>query len=158
MLRFSAIHADASSPASTSKIPQWPDAIFSIMPKGHLLPGAGGKVGSAGDAASGYGSAKPFPIWCVLEETNHPEQRRIATQAFARAFDIAASRGCQSIGLWVDHRTTKLMNPDELATIALLAFKSHPGEHAFKSFHIFHSETNSSGGAPAGASKILPAS
>ena len=117
------------------------------MPKGHLLPGAGGKVGRAGDAVSGYASAKPMPIWCVLEETDHREHRKIATQAIAGALEIAASRGCQSIGLWVDHRTTKHMQPDELAAIALLAFKSYPGKHAFRSFHIFRSETNSPGDA-----------
>jgi hypothetical protein len=145
MLRFSAIYTDASSPAATSKIPHWPDAILAIMPKGHLLPGAGGKVGKAGDAAPGYASAKPFPIWCVLEETDHPEQRKIATQAFSCALEIAASRGCQSIGLWVDHRTTKLMQPDELASIASLAFMGYSGEHVFRSFHIFCSEAHSSG-------------
>jgi hypothetical protein len=148
MLLVSSIYADASSEASTSKLPHWPDAILGIKPKGLLLPGAGGKVGRAGDAALGYASAKPFPIWCVLEETDHPEQRNIATQAIACALEIAASRGCQSIGLWVDHRTTKLMQPDELVSIALLAFKSYPGTQAFRSFHIFRSETDSPADVP----------
>jgi len=144
MLGFTAFYTDTSSASSTSKLPHWPDAILAIMPKDHLLPGAGGKIGKAGDAAPGYASIKPFPIWCVLEETSHPDQRRTAKQAFECALQIAASRGCQSIGLWVDHRTSMFMQPDELASIALLTFKGHSEKHPFSSLHIFRSETNSS--------------
>jgi hypothetical protein len=123
--------------------------MLATMPKGQLLPGAGGKVGSAGDAAPGYVSARPFPIWCVLEETAHPEQPRIAAQAVEAAFEIAATNGCQSIGLWLDHRTATLMEADELAAIALDAFMRFPGKHHFSSFHVFRAETAPSGDGPA---------
>ena len=149
MLRFSSIYSDASSKASTSKLPHWPDAILGIKPKGLLLPGAGGKVGKAGDAALGYASAKPFPIWCVLEEIAHPEQSRIAARAMEAAFEIAATNGCQSIGLWLDHRTATLMEADQLASIALGTFMRFPGKHCFSSFHVFRAGTASPGDEPA---------
>jgi hypothetical protein len=115
---------------------QWPDVILTIAAKGRLLPGAGGRIGEPGDAAAGYASARPLPIWCVLEEGNHPERLHFAEQAFGRALDLAAEHGCESIGVLIDHRKANLMTADELTGVALRAFREFSERHAFRSLHF----------------------
>ena len=101
-----------------------------------MLPGAGGRIGEAGDAAAGYASARPLPIWCILEERDHPECLELAERAFGRAFDLAAERGCDSIGVLIDPRTASLMSAEEVTGIALRAFRDLSGKHPFRSLHF----------------------
>lgn len=129
------------TPATTSSLEnpvpqQWPDVILAIAAKGRLLPGAGGMIGQAGDAAAGYGSARPLPIWCVLEEMSHPEFLQVAEQAFGRALDLAGERGFESIGVLIEQRKANLMRTEDVTGIALRAFRELSGRHSFRSLHF----------------------
>ncbi|QJE94534.1 hypothetical protein [Luteolibacter luteus] len=120
---------------------QWPDVILTIAAKGRLLPGAGGRIGEAGDAATGYASARPLPIWCVLEERSHPGSARFAEQAFERALHLAAEHGCVSIGVLVDPRKAKLMPVEEVTETALRVFRELSGKHPFRSIHFLPADS-----------------
>jgi hypothetical protein len=117
-------------------IEDWPDAVLAIVPKGHLLPGAGGRVGCPGEAVAGYASARPLPIWCVLEEAGHREQRKYVAKAIARGLKQAARRGCTSVGLILDPRRTNLIPGDELAKIALRTFNEHSETSALSGLYL----------------------
>jgi len=95
-----------------------PDAILVIAGKGLMLPGAGGKVGEAGDAAAAYGSTSPFLIWCVVEEWDHPDRMGSAERSFMRAFEIAAERECEALGVIAPEGKSPLTT-EEAASIAL---------------------------------------
>ncbi|MCW1887299.1 hypothetical protein OKA04_21355 [Luteolibacter flavescens] len=127
------------APPAFPSVPQaaMPDAILMMVPKGHLLPGAGGKIGQPGEAAAGYASVRPLPIWCVVEEASHPAQKNFAVQAIDRALHLAAGRGCESIGLLLaDRGEATLIPPRELTSIAHRAFSDFSGDHLFRSFHL----------------------
>ncbi|RYD53700.1 MAG: hypothetical protein EOP83_23030 [Verrucomicrobiaceae bacterium] len=136
MPRLPEIPADDSSGLPPDLNPIIPDALLVVVAKGQLLPGSGGHVGKPGDAAAGYGSAKPLPIWCVLEDRSHPQRRDWARQALDRAFLLAAGRGCESLGLLVDPGKAELMPPDELTALALHAFEIVYGDYGLKDLHF----------------------
>jgi hypothetical protein len=132
--------ADDPSDVSPDMNPHCPDALLVVVPKGQLLPGSGGRIGKAGDAATGYGSAKPLPIWCVLEDGNHPKRRGLARQAIERAFLLAAGHGCESLGVVVDPGKVELMPPEELTSMARHTFEIVCEEYGLKDLHFIPAE------------------